>query len=89
MSCDEMFVDITDILKETGATVEQWATYIRDLIQYKTGCPCSAGFGANRLQARMATKTAKPNGQYNLEMNNVENYMSDFKVDDLPGKQIN
>lgn len=80
-----MFVDISKLLQDTGATVAEWATYIRALIQRRTGCPCSAGFGANRLQARMATRTAKPNGQFHLPPTAVEEYMVDISVDDLPG----
>lgn len=85
VSCDEMFVDITDILTETGASVEQWATYIRNSISEKTKCPCSTGFGSNRLQARMATKKAKPNGQFHLSKSeDVKKYMSNINVKDLP-----
>lgn len=86
VSCDEMFVDISELLQDTKVTVDQWATYIRTLIQDRTGCPCSTGFGRNRLQARMATRTAKPNGQFHLIDDIVEEYMMSIKVRDLPGK---
>lgn len=88
MSCDEMFVDISELLQGTGCSVEQWASYIRRLIQDRTQCPCSTGFGANRLQARMATKTAKPNGQFHLLPDDVQEYMVYIKVADLPGKMF-
>lgn len=38
-----MYVDVTNILKETGFTVEEWATHIRNEITQATGCPCSTG----------------------------------------------
>lgn len=38
-----------------------------------------------RLQARMATKRAKPNGQYYLANENVEEYMKNILIADLPG----
>lgn len=39
-----------------------------------------------RLQARMATKKAKPDGQFFLSPENVEDYMANIPIDDLPGK---
>ncbi|CAH1107539.1 unnamed protein product [Psylliodes chrysocephalus] len=85
VSCDEMYVDVTNILKETGLSVEEWATYIRNEIMNATQCPCSTGFGANRLQARLATKKAKPAGQYYLKSDDIESYMVEIKLSDLPG----
>lgn len=85
VSCDEMYVDISQILRETGCDVEQWATHIRKEITRETGCPCSTGFGANRLQARLATKRAKPNGQFHLKEDEVEDFMAEMNVVDLPG----
>nr|XP_023016559.1 DNA repair protein REV1 [Leptinotarsa decemlineata] len=85
VSCDEMFVDVTGILKETGLTVDEWATHIRQEIMSATGCPSSTGFGANRLQARLATRKAKPAGQYHLQPSNLEFYMSEIPLSDLPG----
>lgn len=80
-----MFVNISDLLQETNANVSQWADYIRNLIKQRTGCPCSTGFGSNRLLARMATRTAKPDGKFHLLPENVEEYMLNIKVGDLPG----
>ncbi|KAJ8967009.1 hypothetical protein NQ314_003126 [Rhamnusium bicolor] len=85
VSCDEMYVDVTQILKETGLTVEDWASHIRNEIMTVTGCLCSTGFGANRLQARLATRKAKPAGQYYLQADDVEMYMAEIPLADLPG----
>lgn len=57
------------------------------LCQDKTGCSASAGFGSNRLQARLATKKAKPDGQFYLEPSMVTNFMLDIVVEDLPGNE--
>jgi len=38
------------------------------------------------LQARMATRTAKPNGQFWLRPDDVASFMLDKKVSDLPGQ---
>ncbi|XP_062553365.1 DNA repair protein Rev1 [Armigeres subalbatus] len=85
VSCDEMFVDLTDLISDIGTDVMDFVGFIRDQIKESTGCPCSAGVGANRLQARMATKKAKPNGQYYLAPETVIQYMCDIPIGDLPG----
>jgi len=38
------------------------------------------------LQARMATRVAKPNGQFWLRPDDVASFMLDKKVTDLPGQ---
>lgn len=85
VSCDEMFVNLSDVLKIVNCTVDEFVTHVRDEIFQKTKCPCSAGCGENRLQARMATKKAKPNGQFHLLPENVEDYFKSILISDLPG----
>ncbi|XP_065362220.1 DNA repair protein Rev1 [Calliphora vicina] len=85
VSCDEMFVDLTEVLEELKVDVMDFVKSIREEVREKTQCPCSAGIGANKLQARMATKKAKPDGQYYLQCENVEAYMSEIPIQDLPG----
>ncbi|XP_050073583.1 DNA repair protein Rev1 [Anopheles maculipalpis] len=85
VSCDEMFVDLTELIQSTGIDVMEFVTYVRDRISTVTSCACSAGIGANRLQARMATKKAKPNGQFHLVPGAVEEYMRAISIADLPG----
>lgn len=48
VSCDEMYVNLTDVLKETHISVDEFVTHVRDEITAKTQCPCSAGVGANK-----------------------------------------
>ncbi|KAI5643328.1 impB/mucB/samB family domain-containing protein [Phthorimaea operculella] len=85
VSCDEMYVDCTELLKDLGVNAQEFATAIRNEIKEKTGCPCSTGFGGNRLQARLATKKAKPDGQFFLTAELVEDFMYEIKLRDLPG----
>ncbi|XP_049541118.1 DNA repair protein Rev1 [Anopheles darlingi] len=85
VSCDEMFVDLTELLQSTGVSMTDFVRFVRDEISTETGCPCSAGIGSNRLQARMATKRAKPDGQFWLAPSDVESYMRDIPIGDLPG----
>ncbi|KAL2718327.1 DNA repair protein Rev1 isoform X1 [Vespula squamosa] len=85
VSCDEMYVNCTKILEESHLTPMEFATIIRREISQTTGCPVSAGFGSNKLRARLATKKAKPDGQLYLENNNIISYIDTFNVQDLPG----
>lgn len=48
VSCDEMFVDLTEVLKFLQIPVMDFVKAIREEVKEKTGCPCSAGVGANK-----------------------------------------
>ncbi|XP_046753704.1 DNA repair protein Rev1 isoform X2 [Diprion similis] len=85
VSCDEMYADCTKIISESGLRPMEFAQIIRKQITEKTGCPVSTGFGGNKLQARLATKKAKPDGQFYLEHKDVRRYMSTINIRDLPG----
>lgn len=86
VSCDEMYADCTKILEESGLTPMEFATIIRQEIKEKTGCPVSTGFGRNKLLARLATRKAKPNGQFYIQQEHINNCISSFNVQDLPGR---
>ena len=60
MSCDEAILDITDLEMEDP---EILVSLIRKEISDTTGCTASGGISGNILMARLATRTAKPNGQ--------------------------
>ncbi|XP_011495357.1 PREDICTED: DNA repair protein REV1 [Ceratosolen solmsi marchali] len=85
VSCDEMYVDCTKILQISGLNPLDFASIIRKEIKEKTGCPVSTGFGENKLQARLATKKAKPNGQFYLKQDCVKPFIRSLSVKDLPG----
>ncbi|XP_044578726.1 DNA repair protein Rev1 [Cotesia glomerata] len=85
VSCDEMYADVTKIMTECNLTPEEFAGIIRKEIKDKTGCPVSTGFGGNKLQARLATKRAKPDGQFYLTSSKVKDYISSIGVRELPG----
>ena len=85
VSCDEMYADMTSVLVHSQLSPLEFATVIREEIKKKTGCPVSTGFGSNKLQARLATREAKPDGQFYLESNQVQVYIGSMVVRDLPG----
>ena len=61
------------------------ASNLRQQVFSETQCPCSAGIGPNMLLAKLATKKAKPNGQYEIHNGNLYSAIGDLKLDDLPG----
>ncbi|XP_052601054.1 DNA repair protein REV1 isoform X1 [Peromyscus californicus insignis] len=85
VSCDEALVDITDILAETKLTPDEFAAALRMEIKDKTKCAASVGIGSNILLARMATRKAKPDGQYHLQPDEVDDFIRGQLVTNLPG----
>jgi len=58
---------------------------IRFDIFQATGCTASVGIGHNILLAKLATRQAKPNGQYHLTAAAAPAYLATMTVDRLPG----
>eukprot|EP00057_Strongylocentrotus_purpuratus_P008637 XP_011663111.1 PREDICTED: DNA repair protein REV1-like [Strongylocentrotus purpuratus] len=85
VSCDEMFVDISGILRDTKASAEEFAQTLRKEIKDQTQCNASAGITSNILLARMATRVAKPNGQFIVEPHAADAFIRTQPVKDLPG----
>lgn len=84
VSCDEAYVELTDYVRSVEEAVNI-VQGIRDEIKTSTGCTVSAGVAQNMLLARMATRMAKPNGQYFLSVDGVWDVLGYQKVHDLPG----
>ncbi|KAL7053688.1 hypothetical protein AAHC03_026900 [Spirometra sp. Aus1] len=74
VSCDEMYVDLTDLLSsetysseaaEPGRIINPFllGRELRRRVFEATGCTATCGFGTNRLLTRLATAKAKPNNQ--------------------------
>ncbi|GER26090.1 DNA polymerase IV [Striga asiatica] len=82
VSCDEAFLDVSE--SEVGDP-QLLASTIRKEIFETTGCTASAGIAGNMLMARLATKTAKPNGQCYIPFDEVDNYLQSLPVKALPG----
>ncbi|XP_073867175.1 DNA repair protein REV1 isoform X16 [Macaca fascicularis] len=85
VSCDEALVDITEILAETKLTPDEFANAVRMEIKDQTKCAASVGIGSNILLARMATRKAKPDGQYHLKPEEVDDFIRGQLVTNLPG----
>lgn len=68
VSCDEAFLEVADSDEEDP---ELLASILRKEILETTGCTASAGIAGNMLMARLATRTAKPDGQCHISPEKV------------------
>ncbi|XP_041994081.1 DNA repair protein REV1-like isoform X1 [Salvia splendens] len=82
VSCDEAFLDVSD--SKVG-DYELLASIIRKEILNTTGCTASAGIAENMLMACLATRTAKPDGQFHIPPGKVDDYLYTLPVKALPG----
>ena len=48
VSCDEMLINCTSLLQETGVDVDKFVSVLRQEIFEKTGCTASAGLGKKK-----------------------------------------
>ncbi|XP_061925763.1 DNA repair protein REV1 [Entelurus aequoreus] len=85
LSCDEVLLDASALVAELGINPEDLAKAIRADIKEKTGCCASVGMGPNILLARLSTRKAKPDGQYFLRSEEVDDFIRDLPVTSLPG----
>ena len=81
---DDAYLDVTgtdliypDILKS--------AAQFRTEIRRETGLSVTAGIGTTRTVARMASKSAKPDGLLLVQPWEVKRFLAGFKIEDLPG----
>ncbi|KAM3213536.1 hypothetical protein ACQJBY_066114 [Aegilops geniculata] len=82
LSCDEAFLDMTECLHDNPEEVTE---RMRNEIFGTTKCTASAGIAENRLLARLATRSAKPNGQLFISSEKVDDYLSTLPIKALPG----
>uniref|UniRef100_T1J4C2 DNA repair protein REV1 n=1 Tax=Strigamia maritima TaxID=126957 RepID=T1J4C2_STRMM len=85
VSCDELYIDCTELLKNLQIAPLTFAEILRNEIKEQTGCPSSTGLASNMLLARLATRKAKPNGQFYLESGDTETFLAELSVGDIPG----
>jgi len=65
--------------------VRALAEALRDLVRAETHCEVSVGAGANVLQARLATRRAKPAGSFHLVPEAVDDFLCELDVRDVWG----
>jgi DNA polymerase IV len=76
LSLDEAYLDVTAHPSALGPLAE----VIRRTIFQTTKLTSSAGVGPNKLIAKIASETNKPNGQFEVKPEEVPNFMMDLPV---------
>ncbi|CAK9187090.1 unnamed protein product [Ilex paraguariensis] len=82
VSCDEAFLDVAMADVEDPVIL---ASIIRKEIFEITKCTASAGIAGNMLMARLATRSAKPDGQCYIPLEKVDDYLNELPIKALPG----
>ena len=84
LSLDEAYLDVTDVqLHSNSATYI--AKAIRNDILLKTGLTASAGIALNKLLAKISSGMNKPNGQYVIKPNEIDNFIKKLSFKKLFG----
>ncbi len=81
VSCDEAYL----LLPWSPEEAPILAEHLRSTIKRECGIDASTGMGANRLIARLATRRAKPSGQFLVLSGDADAFMAQQRILDLPG----
>ncbi|MCA0296881.1 MAG: DNA polymerase IV [Actinobacteria bacterium] len=83
-SIDEAFLDLTGAERSTG-TAARVGERIRALVHDEQGIACSVGIGPNKLVAKMASNSAKPDGLLEVAPAEVVGFLHPQPVENLHG----
>lgn len=84
-SIDEAFLDISEKALGDYDKAVSLAREIKDRILQETGIKCSIGIGPNKLIAKMACDTAKPNGLVVVKPEELQSFLQGKPVDMIYG----
>lgn len=82
-SIDEHYIDLTGFERFYGAY--DWVHDIRRRIRKETGLPISLGLSANKTVSKIATRTAKPDGERQVFPDQIRHFLAPLPVRDMPG----
>ncbi|PWW73755.1 hypothetical protein C7212DRAFT_214769 [Tuber magnatum] len=94
VSVDEVLLDASNLVcdiglqgtKEEETKALEIAQTIRNRCREQTGgCEVSVGIGRNMLLAKLAMRKAKPAGMYIVREDEIDQFLDDIRVRDLPG----
>jgi DNA polymerase-4 len=86
-SIDECFLDVTEEEKFFGGAVEI-AKKIKQRIKDELGLLCSVGVASNKVVAKIAAKSKKPDGLVEVKPEEVAGFMEKLPVEKLQGVGI-
>ena len=81
---DEIYIDLTDIVRDDASRVAAAAQSIKDAVRDATALSCSIGIAPNKLLAKIASDLDKPNGVTLIGDGDLER-----RIWPLPARRIN
>ena len=85
VSVDECYVDFTKITNSDFDDAKIFATSLQKNIKEQINLTCSIGVGPNKLISKIASGVDKPNGITVVSQDDAKNFISNCKIEDIPG----
>jgi len=85
VSVDECYVDFTRITNSDFADAKIFANSLQKNIKDQINLTCSIGVGPNKLISKIASGVSKPNGITVISREDAKNFISNCKIEDIPG----
>jgi DNA polymerase-4 len=82
MSIDEHYLDLTGM--DRFHDCQLWSHELRQKIIHETGLPISFGLSENKTVAKIATGEAKPNGEKQVPVPYINNFLDPLSVSKIP-----
>jgi DNA polymerase IV (DinB-like DNA polymerase) len=85
VSVDECYVDFTKITNSDFDDAKIFANSLQKNIKDQINLTCSIGVGPNKLISKIASGVKKPNGITVVSREDAKNFISNCKIEDIPG----
>jgi DNA polymerase IV (DinB-like DNA polymerase) len=85
VSVDECYVDFTKITNSDFDDAKIFANSLQKNIKDQINLTCSIGVGPNKLISKIASGVKKPNGITVVSRDDAKNFISNCKIEDIPG----
>ncbi|MBB6498709.1 DNA polymerase IV [Pedobacter cryoconitis] len=82
-SIDEHYIDMTGMDRFHGTLL--YAHELRQTVIRETHLPISFGLSVNKTVSKMATNECKPNGELNIEQQEVQPFLNPLSIKKIPG----
>ena len=85
VSVDECYVDFTRVTNSDFNDAKIFASSLQKNIRHQSKLTCSIGVGPNKLISKIASAVIKPNGITVVSREEAKNFISNCKIEDIPG----
>jgi DNA polymerase IV (DinB-like DNA polymerase) len=85
VSVDECYVDFTRVTNSDFNDAKIFASSLQKNIKHQSKLTCSIGVGPNKLISKIASAVIKPNGITVVNREESKNFISNCKIEDIPG----